>query len=327
MALKDEIKRLAAETGYAACGITCAEPFADFRVAVQDRMRRFPEAADLYRDLEGRADPRANAPWVRSIVVCIRRYGKYAVPESLLGHIGRNYLCDRRIKGCPDHTMPDRMKAGLSRLGLRVRTGGVPSRAAAARAGVARIARNGFAYAEGCGSWINIESWRVDAELEPDPPALPAPCPEGCEACRRACPTGALQAPYLMRYDHCTAFLTFEAAPPVAPALWARMGGWVYGCDACQQACPMNRGRWERREKTPWLDHVVDRLTPASLATMDRATYLSIVHPLFGYIPQDGLERWHANARRALEESGDQAPTRHVETLCQERVTLPPSSG
>jgi epoxyqueuosine reductase len=188
--LKQQIKAIASHIGYAACGIAGVEPFEDYRAALQERIRRFPEAASLYRELEGRIDPRGVAPWAGSIVVCVRRYGKYAVPEELLGHIGRHYLCDRRIKACPDSTMPKRMKQGLANLGLRVKTGGVPSRAAAVRAGVAGFGRNGFVYAAGCGSWINIESWLIDAVLEPDPPASPAPCPEGCRACRKACPTG-----------------------------------------------------------------------------------------------------------------------------------------
>jgi epoxyqueuosine reductase len=300
MTLQAQIKTLARDVGYAACGIAGAEPFEDYRAALEERMRRFPEAAALYRELEGRIDPRGVAPWARSIVVCVRRYGKYTVPESLLGHIARHYLCDRRIQACPDNAMPKRMKRGLAGMGLRVKTGGVPSRAAAVRAGVAGFARNGFVYAEGCGSWINIESWIVDAELEPDPPAPPAPCPDGCRACQQACPTGALQGPYLMRQDRCTAYLTYEAPEPVAPDLWARMGGWIYGCDVCQQVCPLNKGKWTRDEPTPWLDDVMRWLTPEALARMDQATYERVVHPLFGYIPLDNLARWQANAGRAL---------------------------
>ena len=79
-----------------------------------------------------------------------------------------------------------------------------------------------------------------------------------------------------------------------------KMDGWVYGCDACQQACPMNRGKWQPREPMPWLDDVSDLLTPEALATMDEETYRKVVFPLFNYIPEDNLARWHANAKRAV---------------------------
>ncbi len=197
--------------------------------------------------------------------------------------------------------MPKKMKAGLQALGLRVRTGGVPLRAAAVRAGVAGLARNGFAVHPDCGSWINIEAWKVDAELEPDQPAPQTPCPPDCRACERACPTGALFEPGGVRMDHCVAYLSYGAPWPVAPELWERMGPWIYGCDACQLACPLNHGRWEEREPAPWLDNAAGQLTPEALAQMDEETYRKVVRPLFGYIPDTDLFRWHANARRGRE--------------------------
>lgn len=335
--LEKRILALAREIGYPLCGVASAAPFDAYRQALAERAARFPPAASLYRDMEPRWDPRAKTPWAESLVVCVRPYGKYAIPEALGRYVGRNYLCDRRIKACPDNVLPARMKEGLKALGLRVRTGGVPSRAAAVRAGLVTLGRNGFAYAGGYGSWINIETWLVDAALRPHDPAadrpVPAPCPAGCTACRDACPTGALVEPaprcsdsppaaegdpsggackargtpgagspacYLHRMDHCVAYLTYGAPFPIAPDLWARMGEWIYGCDACQSVCPLNRGCWRAVEPAPWLEAVADRLTPEALSAMDARTYREVVHPLFGYIPEEDLARWHANARRAL---------------------------
>jgi len=90
VSLAAAVKRLAAEAGYADCGITTAEPFEEYGRAVRRLMERFPEAADLYERMLGRVDVRARNPWARSIVVCIRRYGKYAIPPGLDAHIGRN---------------------------------------------------------------------------------------------------------------------------------------------------------------------------------------------------------------------------------------------
>jgi epoxyqueuosine reductase len=301
MSLKESIKQLATEAGYVACGITGVEPFDHYLTALHALEQQFPESASLYTGMERRVDPRQSAPWAGSIVVAIRRYGRYRIPEGLGRHIGLNYLCDRRIPACPDTVMPKRMKEGLKTLGLRVKTGGVPARAAAVRAGVAGLARNGFVYREGCGSWVNVESWMIDAVVEPDVPAGPAPCPEGCRACEMACPTGALVAPGRVRMDCCAAYLTYGAPWPVVPELWQRMGPWIYGCDACQNACPLNKGCWDACEPAPWLEAVADRLTPEALATMDEATYREMIHPLFWYIEETGLARWHANAKRAIE--------------------------
>ena len=246
-----------------------------------------------------RADPRRTAPWARTVVVCIRRYGVYRLPPQPVGHIGRNYLVDRRAEACADHGMAKAMTDGLRDLGLRVKKGGVPDRLCAVKAGVARIGRNGFAYADGCGSWINIATWRIDAEVEADAPAWESPCPPRCRACLEACPTGAITEPHVTAMQRCVAYLTYDAPHPIDPDLWEHMGPWVYGCDVCQEVCPLNRDAWIEKRPAPWLESIADLLRPERLAVMDRETYETTVHPLFWYIPREDLGRWHANARRA----------------------------
>jgi len=297
----EQIKALASEIGYSACGVTSAEPFDDYTAALDDRVKRFPETTRLYDEMRHRAFPRQKAPWVHSIVVCLRRYGKYELPTEPIGLIGRSYLADRRYAGCPDHAMPKRMKEGLIKLGLRVKTGGVPCRAAAARAGIARFGRNCFAYSDQHGSWINIEAWQVDAELPLDAPATGSPCPDGCNACVQACPTKALESPFVMRMDRCIAYLTFAAEGPIAPDLLAKMGCWIYGCDVCQNVCPLNRGKWENLGNIPWQNEIKQHLSAKALAEMDLDTYVNTIHPRFSYIPEDDLARWHTNATRSLQ--------------------------
>ncbi len=295
------IRRAARECGYLDCGIASAEPFTEYEEGLRERCRRFPSATGLYEPMLNRVDPRKTAPWAEAVVVAVRDYGKYALPPGLADHIGRNYLCDRRVAACPDHEMPRHMTAALKRLGLRVKRGGVPERAAGVRAGVVSIGRNGFAYHREAGSWINLESWRIDGAPRLGRASSESPCPDGCRACLAACPTRALREPFVMRMDLCIAYLTYSAPAPIAADLWRAMGPWIYGCDACQLACPLNRGKWRRREPTPWLEKVRERLRPEALASMDEATYREVVHPLFWYIPETGVERWRRNAARAAE--------------------------
>jgi epoxyqueuosine reductase len=299
--LANEIKALAQEIGYADCGITTAAPFPRFADSVKELQKQFPEIKDLYDNMEKKADPRATTPWANSIIVCVRRFGKYEIPEGISENIGRNYLFDQRYPDCPEHSIPKKMTAGLKELGLRVRRGGVPDREAAARAGVTRFGKNCSAYSDKCGSWMNIATWRVDAELPTDEPISEPICPEGCTACIDACPTGALTKPFQMRMDRCIAYLSYEAPEPIPPELWKKMGKWIYGCDVCQNVCPLNKDKWEELEHADWLDPIVPHLSPSALATMDQDTYAKTIHPAFWYIPVEDLERWHMNAKRALE--------------------------
>ena len=107
--------------------------------------------------------------------------------------------------------------------------------------------------------------------------------------------------------DRCVAWLTYAAPRPIDPALWSRMGPWVYGCDACQEACPLNRGRWEDREPMPWMAAIEKRLRPDRLAGMTDEEYRAHIHPRFWYIAAQDAERWRENARRALA-AGETAP-------------------
>ncbi len=295
----ETIRSAVLEAGYDACGIATADAFPEFERILRERMDRFPETRALYEPMLKRGAPQAAAPWAHSLIVAVRRYGKYRLPPGLAGHIGRAYLFDRRTAACPDHAMAGEVVRRLKALGLRVRKGGVPDRWAAARAGIARFGRNGFVYAEKGGSWINVETWLTDARLPADAPALDVPCPPDCRACAEACPTGALDGPFSMRMDRCVAYLTFAAPEPIAEELQKQMGGWMYGCDRCQEVCPRNRGQWKERDRADWLEAVATLLTPAALAEMDDETYRNAVHPLFWYIPADRADRWRANARRA----------------------------
>jgi len=298
--LAEQIRDLAAGAGYTRCGFTPAAPFADYATALDRRIARFPEAARLYENMRSRADPRRTAPWARTIVVCIREYGKYRLPPQAVGHIGRNYLVDCRTPACPDYGMAREMIRGLRALGLRVKKGGVPDRSAAVRAGVAAVGRSGFAFTPDAGSWINIATWRIDAEVPCDLPRLDCPCPVGCRACLDACPTGALIDDFTMRMDRCIAYLGYAAPWPVSDELWSQMGPWVYGCDVCQEVCPLNFGRWTETEPAPWLEAVAPLLTLDALSTMTQETYERAIHPLFWYIPKNDLARWRTAAHRAL---------------------------
>lgn len=62
-----------------------------------------------------------------------------------------------------------------------------------------------------------------------------------CNRCLIACPTRALEAPYLLNSENCLSYLTIEYRNPIPSAKARKMGNRVYGCDECLKACPWNR--------------------------------------------------------------------------------------
>ncbi len=304
--LAEKVKQAAIDCGYVGCGITSAEPFIEFEKGIAKRMEQFPGSSHLYEKMKYRIDPREINPWVKSIVVCVRRYGRFRIPVELEGRIGKYYQFDRRYPGCEDFQISRSFEEKLRSLNLRVNQGDVPARWAGARAGVVLFGRNNFVFSRAHGSWINIETWLIDAELPADESSYDVICPENCSECIKACPTGALSGPFSMRMDRCIAYLTYSGSPPEDKETQEQMGEWIYGCDVCQDVCPRNKGKWKETEKPEWLDQFLPILKPSALAEMDLKTYKEKVHPLMWYIEdsEEGLERWRLNARRSLRNSG-----------------------
>jgi epoxyqueuosine reductase len=297
--LADRIKHLAREAGFVDCGIINVAPFTEYNKVLDERIRLFPEAAKFYEAMRVRSDPGPTVPWARSIVVCVHWYGKYEVPDSLK-HISSVFLADIRNPKFPDSAIPVKMDEGLKAMGLQSARADIPARLAGVKAGVVRLGHNGFAYSKEHGSWVYLVSWFVDAELPTDEPTMDCPCPPDCRKCMKACPTGAITQPFVMRADHCVAYLTFLAKEPIAPSLWEKMGTWVYGCDVCQKVCPMNKGKWEPKFDMPWLKDLIPHLSLEALATMEESVYRRAVQPNFWYIPPENVGRWHRNAQRAM---------------------------
>ncbi|MCX8081984.1 MAG: hypothetical protein N3D17_01080 [bacterium] len=303
--LKKEIKEYALKSGFVGCGITGTENFYEYVEVLDNLISEFPETGPLYKPMYNRAFIKERFPWAKSIIVCIRFYGKYKIPEQVKGYIARNYLFDCRVPQNPDYVMVKNFTEWLKSKGMRVRKGGVPDRLVAYKTGLVSIGRNSFAYAGKYGSWINIITYLVDAELEPDLSSDKKICPTDCTRCIDACPTGAIVKPYKVRMDKCIAYLTYGAEPPIKKELEDKMGRWLYGCDICQEVCPLNKDAWEEKEELPYLEKISSLLTPEALINMDMEIYKNIIYPLFYYIPPEDIERWHINAERVLQLSSE----------------------
>jgi epoxyqueuosine reductase len=309
----EAIKTRALSLGYTGCGVIPVDFYREFHDELERRSQLFPHSASFYDLIKPMAQVLDKFPWAKSIVVGLRRYDRdYALPEGVDRLVGRYYLVDGRLPFSKEFANQSALAEYLKTLDLQAApsTQMMPARWSAVRAGLGKFRNNNFVYTEK-GSWNVIDTWVVNEVLDYEPPADNPrfACPEGCNKCVEACPTGALSAPFTMDATRCISYLTYESRyrPTELPPeeLRASMGEWVYGCDLCQQACPFNAKTW--REGTelfpePW--PLTDIMSLEKLADMDQKTYEQKVQQRFWYIGKKDIWQWKSNAIRAMANTG-----------------------
>ncbi len=292
--MEKEIREYALEIGFDDVGFTTAEPFPQLSEALEERKDGYSWISDGLLQLARVADPGFVLPSARSIVVLIYDYYKQEYPVEFNGRIGKAYQSrlypgKKRLFGSRLHLIREFLESKGMEVGFRP---AMPERQAAVRAGLGSFGCNTFVYSFGHGSYISIVAMAVSGELEPAPARKDHSCPDDCCRCIKACPTGALYAPYKMDPLRCIAFNSYGAgnfpgAPgDIPPAVRVKMGGWIYGCDLCQDACPHNQARL-RQKLAPeaFLQEMVPRFElPLLLAMDDRYFHETVQQLLYGYI-------------------------------------------
>ncbi len=256
-----------------------------------------------------------------SIIVCVRSYSKYDIPPEINKHIGKLYLFERRLECSKEYSDDNRFESFLNDNGMHTYKNGVAARWAAVKAGLGVFGNNNFLYTK-FGSWVSIDTWLVDKELEYDGQAEKiAACPPNCRRCIDACPTKALSGALLMDMGKCVAQLSYFSTELYSNKLIPedfreKMGTWLYGCDICQDVCPRNKNKWEATERFPNLDALTAFIKLENIVQMDEKTFLETIQPRFWYIEKDGLWIWKCNALQAMVNSDDAEYHKYIKASC-----------
>ncbi|MDR3077634.1 MAG: epoxyqueuosine reductase, partial [Planctomycetota bacterium] len=296
--LARDIRDKALALGFSHCGIIPIGDLAGYDGKVSERILRFPESAPAFASgKRHHATLACQYPWAKSVVVCVRRYGKYRLPAAFRGRIAKFYLTDaRRNPLFPDHYLGYHFAAYLSGLGMRTAEerdqGIVPYRWAAMQAGLGVIRRNNFLYTRH-GSWVTMEAWLIDREMEAREDGKLGKCPNGCRLCQDSCPTRALAEPFMTNRETCVSNVTtWKGRDMPREKCRKGLGGWLYGCDDCQDACPFNQGKWADEEEAPGLSELAEEFSLEKVATADYSWLRRNLADRFWYIGEDELWKW-----------------------------------
>lgn len=314
MSQAERIKLKALELGYCKAGITSADEFTDFVTELSSRGPEYDWWKNGARKPLESADPAFWLEGAKSVIVVAYDAFQHSFPENLVGVVGRIYQARCYVSPSTNTNGARRelFKDYLEEQGYKtVSSFWIPARAAAQRSGVASMGRNNFAYVEGVGSFIILEMFVVDAGLEIDEPAEPLKCADSCNKCIKACPTGALYAPYKLDPTKCIGFLNwmnqekFGADPYIDPSLRSAIGTRIHGCDACQEVCPHNQKRLKANLLPDnFLFEIAKGFTLEKTLQLDDEYFETHIEPImYNYIGEKTY--FQRNAAIALANKGD----------------------
>ena len=327
--LEARIKAQAAELGFVACGIT------DVSAVAQAGPRLRAWLADGAHGemawMAARADERASpaALWrdARSAIMLGMSYAPARDPRSLEGEtrIGR---ISTYAQGQDYHDVVRKALKSLARWlisdaggGLKVFVDTAPlmEKPLAAAAGLGWQGKHTNLVSREEGSWLLLGAILTTLELRPDPPG-DTRC-GSCEACRTACPTGAIPAPYQLDARACLSYLTIEHQGPIPERYRAAMGNRIYGCDDCLAACPWNKFAASARANRAFAARA-ELAAPelADLLVLDAASFRQVFAG--SPIKRIGRDRMVRNALIAAGNSGEAGLVAPVAALLDDRAAI-----
>jgi epoxyqueuosine reductase len=115
----------------------------------------------------------------------------------------------------------------------------VLDKAWAAKSGLGWIGKNSNLITKQVGSFYFIAELIIDLELDYDNPTTDH-C-GSCTACIDACPTQAIETPYVVNGSKCISYFTIELKENIPQEMKGKFDNWAFGCDICQDVCPWNK--------------------------------------------------------------------------------------
>ena len=171
----------------------------------------------------------APQPQVRVTFKTASKDMPYIIPPTY------SYATDRKIENL--------LRLQLEPAGYQVKKADLPWKLLAVRSGLAQYGKNNITYIGGLGSFYRLVAFVSDFPVAVDSwgePQILSDC-SGCEACAKACPSGAIGSDrFLLHAERC---LTFHNERQVDFPAWLNPS-WhhcLVGCMVCQKVCPANR--------------------------------------------------------------------------------------
>lgn len=226
---------LSAEVGAIACGFAAV---AEVSAAADERYRRWVESGcnatmtylEKYADV--RRNPQLLLDGARTIISCAFSYARREHHPHIADYaLGRDYhdVVRQRLERLASYLRE--VGGGTTR--VCVDTAPLRERYWAVQSGVGYIGRNNYLIVPGRGASCVLGEVLWTGAMPADRPCT-LQC-SGCDACVRACPTGALRPDGTIDARSCLSYLTIEHRGDLPDG--TLLGTHICGCDECRRAC------------------------------------------------------------------------------------------
>lgn len=239
--IKAEAKRL----GFLSCGISKAGFLEEEAPRLENWLKKNSHGRMAYMEnnFDKRLDPTLLVEDSKSVVSLLLNYypsefqqedtfkiSKYAYGEDY------HFIIKDKLK-----ELLFSIQSNIGEVSGRAFTDSAPvlDRAWAAKSGLGWIGKNANLLTQKVGSFYFIAELIIDLELEYDS-AVTDHC-GSCTACIDACPTEAIESPYIVNGSKCISYFTIELKEAIPQEVKGKFEDWIFGCDICQDVCPWNR--------------------------------------------------------------------------------------
>ncbi|MGM9795428.1 MAG: tRNA epoxyqueuosine(34) reductase QueG [Candidatus Aphodosoma sp.] len=247
--MEQYIKSLALNYGFSACGIAqltdirpAAEKFSYWLDAGFNANMKY-----MKENMELRINPALLLEGAKSAIVVLLNYfprqdiiqKKYRIASYAFG-MDYHYVVRSKLQSMAQNITE---KFGISDKSFAPFADSAPlfDRYWAWKAGLGWIGKSGMLVNPDIGSFTFIGVMLTTLSLKPDTPIADR-C-GNCNACVKACPTGAISAdmPGVLNANKCLSYLTIECRDELPNEIVPLADNILFGCEKCLSACPWNK--------------------------------------------------------------------------------------
>jgi len=242
----NSVKQKAIELGFDACGISKARRLDKEAEQLKLWLLRSMHGDMHYMEnyFEERTNPGKLLPGSKSVISVLLNYFPSETQHDKSAPVVSKYAYGKDYHYVIKHklnSLLNYISDNISPVNGRAFVDSAPvfDRAWAVRSGLGWIGKNSMLINPSLGSFVFIGSLIINIELAYDNP-IAEHC-GGCNKCIQACPTNAIQEPYIIDSKKCISYLTIENKNEIPSIFQNSFKNRVFGCDICQDVCPWNK--------------------------------------------------------------------------------------